>query len=114
MTKNKVLAVVLATVLLVSAAVAATLSQVTSDAQALKTDYQTLLSRMDACPDAQCSYAAEISPEHDGVQARLDQLHSDRASLGSGSYASLDNLIHDIDVMEAQTKGTIGPFDMIP
>jgi hypothetical protein len=101
MTLNKLLAP-LALFFLAFALVAhaATVEQVTADAQALQGDLDALEARVDNCPGGQCGDVCDIVADFADLESRRATLHADRATL-SGSFPALDATIAAIDQLAA-------------
>ena len=105
-----------ATVLLAFAvtALAATLAQVTADADALLVVYEDLEVRIAACPGGVCVGTEPQDILDDLADAEVDraQLHSDLATLNPCSNcSSVDSTIVEIDDLAGELLDTTGNWD---
>jgi hypothetical protein len=94
------------------AALAATLAEVTADANALLTEYEDLESRVDNCPGGTCPEAQDILDDLDVAEADRTQLHADRDTLDPcSSCGSVDATISDIDDLSAELAAGTGDWN---
>jgi hypothetical protein len=100
-----------ATTLLALPAQAMTPAQVQAEATALLSDYNNLSDQVDACPGGECTNAQALIDDFAALEAERTTLHSDRQSLGTGSYTQIDTLISQIDHISDVLSATFGGWD---
>ncbi len=97
---------------LASVALAATLAEVTADADALLLVYEDLEDRVDACPGGTCQGAQAILDDLADAEVDRAQLHTDRDTLDPcTTCSSVDVTIGDIDSRSGQITEETGNWD---
>lgn len=100
---------------LATVALAATLAEVTADANALHSEYQSLETRVDNCPDGTCQDAAQILADLASAESDRSQLHTDRATLDPcTTCSSVDGTIGDIDDLSADLASGTSEWNETP
>jgi hypothetical protein len=105
--------VLLALAAAVPTARALTVQDVTAEASSLHSDLLALASRVDDCPDGECTDGPAIVADLATLDGLLSQLQADRASLGSCGCSQLNSLIASVVQLDDDIHVVVGDWDDI-